>query len=716
MKILSHKTGSSTLIVLILFFSILPGLMAAEMPYTRSSAAYFNEAELRQSIREASAGVASDYGIPESLFNFIYPEYEARVHEISRPYIVKRFRWLEEGLFTKPAPGTLAFQKRRTAYANELRRGVTEAMLSDSVLVGALLTRNESDRILIFHSDIVISGSGTIRVAEEITVYNGDGSFNSENDEIKRGIVRTFPTVYRDAYGLLNIVPFRIIEITRDGQPEPYHTERAENGTVVYLGDASYYLDRGLYHYRIEYETDDQLIFHPDKDEFYWNVTGNGWSFVIEKAGCSIRFPEKAEITEFQCYTGAQGSTGNLCSATQVDRTQIHFASQGALSAWEGLTVAVSIQKGVLAEPSSTSRFLDLVADNYILPVLIVVLLLLFIFNYISWVRVGRDPAAGTIIPQFSPPAEMSPADTGYLLHQKFRPELFTAALVDCAVQRAIDIEAGSEGKIFKSRYYRFTAPAEPPEGVTLGRLEQWYGFSADDLYDEKAVKGEYNPSLEAVLIRFKAALEGRLLIRKGIKNTFKGMFALNQGPVGFGVLLIILSAVAAGIILMKYSTPVLILYSVLILVLCILVQVVFGRIMSAYTPEGRKVLDHVLGFKMYLETAEQRRFDALNPPEIDLSLFEKYLPYAIALGCENEWASKFDNVLQQAQQRGYQPVYFRGFGTSSFSASEFTGGLGSSFSGTISSSSTAPSQSSGGSGGGGSSGGGGGGGGGGGW
>ncbi len=716
MKILSHQIGSIVLISLILFWSSLSGLRAAEARYTRASAAYFSEAELRQSIREASAGVATENGIPESLFDFVYPEYEERIHEVSRPFIVKRFGWLEEGLFTKPAPGTPAFEKRKTAYANELRRGVTEAMLSDSLLSGVLLTRNESDRILIFRSDIVISGSGTIHVTEEITVYNGDGSFNSGNDEIKRGIVRTFPTVYRDAYGLLNIVPFRIIEISRDGQPEPYHTERAENGTVVYLGDASYYLDRGLYRYRIVYETDDQLIFHPGKDEFYWNVTGNGWSFVIEKAGCSIRFPEKAEISEFQCYTGAQGSTGNLCSATPVDQSQIHFATQGPLQAWEGLTVAVSVKKGVLTEPSSTSRLLDLVADNYILPVLIVVLLLLFIFNYISWVRVGRDPAAGTIIPQFSPPAEMSAADTGYLLHQKFRPELFTAALVDCAVQRAIDIEAGSEGKIFKSRYYRFTAPAAPTDGVTLSRLEQWYGFSADDLYDEKAVKGKYNPTLEAALIRFKTTLEGRLLIRKGFKNTFRGMFALNQGPVGFGILLIILTAVAAGIILMRYSTPVLILYSVLILVLCILVQVVFGRIMSAYTPEGRRVLDHVLGFKMYLETAEQRRFDALNPPEMNLRLFEKYLPYAIALGCENEWASKFDDVLQQAEQQGYQPAYFRGFGTTSFSASEFTGGLGSSFTGTISSSSTAPSQSSGGSGGAGSSGGGGGGGGGGGW
>ena len=97
--------------------------------------------------------------------------------------------------------------------------------------------------------------------------------------------------------------------------------------------------------------------------------------------------------------------------------------------------------------------------------------------------------------------------------------------------------------------------------------------------------------------------------------------------------------------------------------------------------------------------------------------LFEKYLPYALALDVEQEWAEQFADVLAQAGQKGatYSPAWYSGSNWSTLGATGFASSLGSSFSGAISSSSTAPGSSSGG-GGGGSSGGGGGGGGGGGW
>jgi uncharacterized membrane protein len=120
----------------------------------------------------------------------------------------------------------------------------------------------------------------------------------------------------------------------------------------------------------------------------------------------------------------------------------------------------------------------------------------------------------------------------------------------------------------------------------------------------------------------------------------------------------------------------------------------------------------------MYLEQAEQRVYNMLTPPEKNLELFEKYLPYAIALGVENEWAQKFDNIIQQAIAQGYQPAYFMGSSgsfSSNFNVAAMSTGISSGLSSTISSASTPPSSSSG-SGGGGSSGGGGGGGGGGGW
>jgi uncharacterized membrane protein YgcG len=136
----------------------------------------------------------------------------------------------------------------------------------------------------------------------------------------------------------------------------------------------------------------------------------------------------------------------------------------------------------------------------------------------------------------------------------------------------------------------------------------------------------------------------------------------------------------------------------------------------SAPTAEGRQVLDHIAGFKQYLSITERERLDRMTPPEDTPEIFEKYLPYAIALGVENHWADRFAPVLAAAAAQGHQGfAWYAGSNSPWSDTSGFVSSVGSSLASSVSSSSSAPGSSSG-SGGGGSSGGGGGGGGGGGW
>jgi uncharacterized membrane protein len=147
------------------------------------------------------------------------------------------------------------------------------------------------------------------------------------------------------------------------------------------------------------------------------------------------------------------------------------------------------------------------------------------------------------------------------------------------------------------------------------------------------------------------------------------------------------------------------------------LVNAVFYHLLKAPTLAGRKIMDQIEGFKLYLSVAEKDRLNLLNPPEKTPALFEKYLPYALALDVENAWSEQFSEVLARAgtETQPYAPAWYSGSSWDSFHTSRFTNSLGSSFASAISSSSSAPGSSSG-SGGGGSSGGGGGGGGGSGW
>lgn len=582
---------------------------------------------------------------------------------------------------------------------------------------------NPNDRILAYHTDIVVEKSGLLHVTETIIIYNGDGRPSTNdgattgiNDDIKRGIVRDFPTKYYTRYNFAHHVPFRIVSIKKNGEPEPYHTEKLDNGVRLLIGESTRYLEKGNYTYTISYETDWQVIFHKDKDELYWNVNGTGWVFTADHVSCKIDFPEGSKIIESNCYTGAQGSTESICTNSIFDDNTINFTANGPLGANEGLTVAVSIKKGVLVPPGAMSKLYKLAADNLLVFIMLLAITLLLIVNYYYWNKYGRDPEGGAISPQFSPPQGISAPDAGYIVGQAYKPHLFAAAIVDLAVRKKLTLRLESEGWLFKSPVYHFDPP--PSNARDDGfNADEYYGFDANTLIGQKAAKGDYNPTIAGANTNLEKKLDERFHVGGRTRSPLMALFARNDNYVVFGYLLLLALTIAGIFMLVRNFSPGSLIAFVALLLTGIVMQVLFHRWMGAYTPKGRELADHLLGFKMYLETTEQHIYNALNPPEMTLQLFEKYLPYAIALKVENEWASKFESMIEtaRASESGYNPIYHSHFDRN-MSFGQFSQSISSGLSSTVASASTPPSSSGGGSGGGGFSGGGGGGGGGGGW
>jgi uncharacterized membrane protein len=148
-----------------------------------------------------------------------------------------------------------------------------------------------------------------------------------------------------------------------------------------------------------------------------------------------------------------------------------------------------------------------------------------------------------------------------------------------------------------------------------------------------------------------------------------------------------------------------------------IVLHIVFAYLLKAPSGRGRRLMDKLEGFKVYLEVAEKDDLALRHPPDLTPELFERYLPYAIALGVEQKWAEQFSDVfarLEATDHGAYSPRWYKGK-FSSNRMGNFASNVSSSFSSAVSSAATPPGSSSGSSGGG-SSGGGGGGGGGGGW
>ncbi len=175
-----------------------------------------------------------------------------------------------------------------------------------AILVLLQPAASAEERILGFASEVAIRPDGGLQVDETITV-------KVEHNRINRGIFRDFPTRYEDHRGTRVVVPFEVVSVHRDGQPENYGVERLANGERVRIGREEQMLSLGVHEYRIVYRTARQLGFFDRHDELYWNVTGNGWPFVIERATARVRLPQPvpADRLSAEAYTGPQGARGH---------------------------------------------------------------------------------------------------------------------------------------------------------------------------------------------------------------------------------------------------------------------------------------------------------------------------------------------------------------------------------------------------------------------
>jgi uncharacterized membrane protein len=79
-------------------------------------------------------------------------------------------------------------------------------------------------------------------------------------------------------------------------------------------------------------------------------------------------------------------------------------------------------------------------------------------------------------------------------------------------------------------------------------------------------------------------------------------------------------------------------LFSLVVIIVALVIK-------SSLTSKGVMAREYILGLKMYLQVAEKDRLEFHNAPKNNPETFEKLLPYAIALGVEEEWAAQFKDL-----------------------------------------------------------------------
>ncbi len=582
-----------------------------------------------------------------------------------------------------------------------------------------------SEEIIRFHSNIELLERGEILVTESIRV-------RALGREIRRGIYRTIPTYYRDRFRNRIKMDFEVLGLLRNGMKEPFFIERKMGNVIVNFGDDSF-LSPGEHTYALTYKMSRVVGFFDDFDELYWNVTGNEWSFLIREASADITFPNGFEVLHVACYTGLTGDTESRCHVYNRPDGSIHFMANDMLPPGRGLTVAAGWPKGLIPEPTTEEKLNALFVDNKGALTGLLGMLLVFFYYFFAWNKVGRDPEKGLIIPLYKVPEGFSPAAVRFVMKMGFDDKSFSAALVSLAVKGRLIIRETNR-KFILEKVADGRSELSKGEQKVFDRL-----FAKSDVIEiSQSNRDTFQTTKKALESTLKKDFEkthfnlnGKYLIPGTLLSlvTVAGIFLLSEpdeSMLFFGVWISIwtlgCTALAINVFgawknvvndrtgfgnavfMSLFSLPffgaqlfVLTMIgleigflSVLLIMTILVMNILFYEWMKAPTLYGREMMDKIEGFKMYLSVAEGSRIQMMGAPEKDIKLYEKYLPYAIALDVENAWTRQFNHVIERiSSESGYKPGWYQSNRPFTLnSTSRMTGSLGSALSSAVSSSS----------------------------
>ena len=498
---------------------------------------------------------------------------------------------------------------------------------------------------------IDVSADGSI-VVEETLVPRFTGSWN--------GIFRTIPVQYRTPHGVNYTLRLDIESVTDDEGRELRHEssrERHYRKIKIWVPGATD-TTRTL---KLRYRVANGLRFFDEHDELYWNVTGDEWEVPIESASAHVRLPDGVSGVRATAFRGAYGSTEQ--SEVSVAPDGVDVRTTRGLGMREGLTVVVGWNPGVVHRPTAAEKTANVVYSN--LPLAIPPLV--FVGMFLLWRKRGRDPELAPITTQYEPPAQMTPAELGTLIDGKPDMRDITASIVDLGVRGYLHIAETENERffgLFSNKEYTFTLKKDRGAWNALKPHER-------DLLDAMFAGRGSSVTLSDLKNKFYKHLPG-------LRNDLYGRLVKDgyyTGRPDRVRVLYIVCGVAAGILIGIVSSSIMTFRgmqpgaAIVAGVLSGLIIVCFGWFMPARTTRGTREVEKVLGFREFLSRVEGDRLERMvKTPE----MFERFLPFAMALGVEDNWAKAFEGIYTQP------PSWYSGpGGVTTFRPSTFTHNLG---------------------------------------
>jgi uncharacterized membrane protein len=508
-------------------------------------------------------------------------------------------------------------------------------------------------RIEKFSSEILVASNGSIDVTEVITVRFIGGPWH--------GLYRSIPVEYVTPQQLNYSLFLSVKNIAdSDGNKLKFEAsrERHYRKLKIFVPNA----DNSTHTISIEYTVSDALRFFEDHDELYWNITGDEWDVPIQTADARIILPEGTTNIRANVFTGSFRSTAHDADVGVVGNG-VEVRTRDPLRYHEGLTVAVAFDKGFVHEPTAFDKLSLFLRSNWPLGLPFITFAIMF---YLWWTR-GRDPRLRPIAAQYEPPDQLTPGEAGTLVDNSADMRDITSSIVDLAVRGYMVIEEHQKDRMLglvHDKDYNFVLKKERSEWDTLKPHEQVLlnGFFTMGTVGESVSMSNLENRFYKNLPDIKSRIFESLVTHGYYRRRPDSVRA---SYIGIGVVIGLLSIWGGtGIASSMGMAPV---PFIIAGVLSAVIIFGFGWFMPAHTEQGARALEGVLGFEDFLNHVESDRFNrTIKTPQ----MFEKFLPFAMALGVEKNWSKAFQGIMTQP------PDWYRGSYGPNFYPMMFTNDL----------------------------------------
>ena len=541
---------------------------------------------------------------------------------------------------------------------------------------------------------IQINKNGTLTINEII-----DYDFGDKLD--KHGIIRRIPLRSKKSGIDIYKSHVKMNSVKRNGEPEKYKTKKSSGEIAYKIGSEDKYVGSGVSKYEFNYTMYNAVFEKDGIYQVYFNPIGQFWKVPIESGDVNISFENNEpigenEIQQLEVFTGKYGETGENYTIVQKSGI-IKIKTNEVLEPLNGMTFRLNLKTDKI-NPTWLDKLKVLYYAVPLVAVGSVVILVLFIYGFVTWLLFRPVSLRKAIVPEFNIPKDISPMYAGYIKGVKKPKEILTIGMLSLLSKGYVTAE-DKEGN-GKNVKYRLVANTEgnpelsTEEATLLNALsdDEENIFKKDKSYfsyqknrksgfeDEKNLYEASQNIMSMLESKYKSRayetndkfsypfILGMVLvitvgmINRGTNSRANGLF----DDITFIAFNFLISCGIAAVIyvfidnlfserkifpaILKGGIAILLLIKTGIIGVIIgiipAMYIIYSKLMKKYTEKSLRQEKHLDGMKMYIKTAEANRIMKFNDVDELVEYFKGILPYAVALGVKNKAIKLLENTI----------------------------------------------------------------------